>query len=181
MLRRTIGEHVELVTSLAGDLWPILADPGQLEQVLVNLAVNARDAMPAGGTLTIDTSNITVDADTIAGGSRARQGRNVRLRVSDTGTGMPAEVVAARIRAVLHHQGRRRGTGLGLATVYGILTQAGGRTSGSTPNPATARPSPSRCRSPRRQPSRPQSPRPTSGNPRERPSWSSRTRQRCAR
>ncbi len=92
MLRRTIGEHVELVTSLAGDLWPILADPGQLDQVLVNLAVNARDAMPAGGTLTIDTSNITVDADTIAGGSRARKGRNVRLRVSDTGIGMPAEV-----------------------------------------------------------------------------------------
>ena len=92
MLRRTIGEHLELVTSLAGDLWPILADPGQLDQVLVNLAVNARDAMPAGGTLTIDTSNITVDDDTIAGGSRARKGRNVRLRVSDTGTGMPAEV-----------------------------------------------------------------------------------------
>ena len=93
MLRRTLGEQVELVTSLAGDLWPILADPGQLEQVLVNLAVNARDAMPGGGTLTIDTSNITVDADTVAGGSEARPGRNVRLRVSDTGTGMTADVI----------------------------------------------------------------------------------------
>ena len=93
MLRRTLGEQVELVTSLAGDLWPILADPGQLEQVLVNLAVNARDAMPGGGTLTIDTSNITVDADTVAEGSEARQGRNVRLRVSDTGTGMTADVI----------------------------------------------------------------------------------------
>ena len=108
MLRRTLGEHVELVTSLAGDLWPVLADPGQLEQVLVNLAVNARDAMPSGGTLTIDTSNITVDADTIAGGSKSRQGRNVRLRVSDTGTGMTRRSYRARIRAVLHHQARRR-------------------------------------------------------------------------
>src|ERR1700733_10052170 len=92
MLRRTIGEHVQLVISLPGDLWPILADPGQLEQVLVNLALNARDAMPAGGTLTIDTSNITVDADTVAGGSKARLGRNVGPRVSDPGTGMPAEI-----------------------------------------------------------------------------------------
>src|ERR1035437_7033971 len=103
LLHRTRGEHIELITTLAGDLWPVLADPGQLEQVLVNLAVNARDAMPGGGTLTIDTSNITVDADTVAGGSRARQGRNVRVRISDTGTG------------------------LGVATVYGILTQAEGQ------------------------------------------------------
>src|SRR5580698_142129 len=92
MLRRTLGEHVELVTSLAGDLWPVLADPGQMEQVLVNLVVNARDAMPAGGTLTIDTCNTTVDAETIAGGSKAKKGRNVRLRVSDTGSGMPADI-----------------------------------------------------------------------------------------
>jgi signal transduction histidine kinase len=126
MLRRTIGEHVELVTSLAGDLWPILADPGQLEQVLVNLAVNARDAMPAGGTLTIDTGNVTVDADTIAGGSQARQGRNVRLRVSDTGTGMPAEVVQHAFEPFFTTKQDGRGTGLGLATVYGILTQADG-------------------------------------------------------
>ena len=126
MLRRTIGEHVELVTSLAGDLWPILADPGQLDQVLVNLAVNARDAMPAGGTLTIDTSNITVDADTIAGGSRARKGRNVRLRVSDTGTGMPAEVAQHVFEPFFTTKQDGGGTGLGLAIVYGILTQAGG-------------------------------------------------------
>ena len=108
MLRRTIGEHVELVTSLAGDLWPVLADPGQLEQVLVNLAVNARDAMPAGGTLTIDTGNITVDADTIAGGSRARKGRNVRLRVSDTGTGMPSEVAQHAFEPFFTTKPRRR-------------------------------------------------------------------------
>jgi signal transduction histidine kinase/CheY-like chemotaxis protein len=126
MLRRTIGEHVELVTSLAGNLWPILADPGQLEQVLVNLAVNARDAMPAGGTLTIDTCNVTVDADTIAGGSMARKGRNVRLRVSDTGTGMSAEVAQHVFEPFFTTKPDRGGTGLGLATVYGILTQADG-------------------------------------------------------
>jgi len=126
MLRRTIGEHVELVTSLAGDLWPVLADPGQLEQVLVNLAVNARDAMPVGGTLTIDTCNITVDADTIAGGSMARKGRNVRLRVSDNGTGMTAEVARHVFDPFFTTKSDRGGTGLGLATVYGILTQADG-------------------------------------------------------
>jgi signal transduction histidine kinase/CheY-like chemotaxis protein len=126
LLRRTLGEHVELVTSLAGDLWPVLADPGQLEQVLVNLAVNARDAMPAGGTLTIDTGNITVDADTIAGGSRARKGRNVRLRVSDTGAGMLADVAQHVFEPFFTTKPDGGGTGLGLATVYGILTQADG-------------------------------------------------------
>jgi PAS domain S-box-containing protein len=126
MLRRTLGEHVELVTSLAGDLWPVLADPGQLEQVLVNLVVNARDAMPDGGTLTIDTCNITVDADTIAGGSKAKKGRNVRLRVSDTGTGMPADVAQHVFEPFFTTKPDSSGTGLGLATVYGILAQAGG-------------------------------------------------------
>jgi nitrogen-specific signal transduction histidine kinase/CheY-like chemotaxis protein len=126
LLRRSLGEHVELVTSLAGDLWPVLADPGQLEQVLVNLAVNARDAMPAGGTLTIDTGNIIVDADTIAGGSRAPKGRNVRLRVSDTGAGMPASVAQHVFEPFFTTKPDGGGTGLGLATVYGILTQADG-------------------------------------------------------
>jgi PAS domain S-box-containing protein len=126
MLRRTLGEHVELVTSLAGGLWPMLADPGQLEQVLVNLAVNARDAMPAGGTLSIDTSNVTVDADSVAGGSKAKQGRNVRLRVSDTGTGMSAEVIEHVFEPFFTTKEEGAGTGLGLATVYGILTQAEG-------------------------------------------------------
>jgi hypothetical protein len=126
LLRRTLGEHVELTTSLAGDLWPVLADPGQMEQVLVNLAVNARDAMPSGGTLTIDTSNITVDADTIAGGSKAQPGRNVRLRVSDTGTGMSAEVIEHVFEPFFTTKEEGVGTGLGLATVYGILAQAEG-------------------------------------------------------
>jgi signal transduction histidine kinase/CheY-like chemotaxis protein len=126
MLRRTLGEHVELVTSLAGGLWPVLADPGQLEQVLVNLVVNARDAMPAGGTLTIDTCNITVDDDTLAGGAKAKKGRNVRLRVSDTGTGMPADVAQHVFEPFFTTKPVSGGTGLGLATVYGIVTKAGG-------------------------------------------------------
>jgi signal transduction histidine kinase/CheY-like chemotaxis protein len=126
MLRRTIGEHVQLVTSLADESCSVLADPGQLEQVLVNLAVNARDAMPDGGTLTIDTSNITVDADAIAGGSPARQGRHVRMRVSDTGTGMPADVAEHAFDPFFTTKAEGTGTGLGLATVYGILTQADG-------------------------------------------------------
>jgi nitrogen-specific signal transduction histidine kinase/CheY-like chemotaxis protein len=126
MLRRTLGEHVELAISLAGGLHPVLADPGRLEQVLVNLAVNARDAMPGGGTLTIDTSNITVDAESIAGGSESPLGQQVRLRVSDTGTGMPPEVVAHAFEPFFTTKADDGGTGLGLATVYGILTQADG-------------------------------------------------------
>ena len=148
MLRRTLGEHVELAISLAGDLHPVLADPGQLEQVLVNLAVNARDAMPGGGTLTIDTSNITVDAESIAGGSESPPGQQVRLRVSDTGTGMAPEVVAHAFEPFFTTKSDEGGTGLGLATVYGILTQAdghiriysepGGGTTFSITLPATA-------------------------------------------
>ena len=127
LLDRSLGEHIELITTLAGDLWPVLADPGQLEQVLVNLAVNARDAMPGGGTLTIDTSNITVDAAASAGGSRARQGKNVRLRVSDTGAGIPADVLEHVFEPFFTTKEKGSGTGLGLATVYGILAQAEGQ------------------------------------------------------
>jgi two-component system, cell cycle sensor histidine kinase and response regulator CckA len=126
MLRRTIGENVQLVTSLTDGLWPVLADPGRLEQVLVNLAVNARDAMPGGGTVTIDTGNVTVDANSVAGGSPARPGRNVRLRVSDTGTGMPPEVAEHAFEPFFTTKSKGAGTGLGLATVFGILSQADG-------------------------------------------------------
>jgi len=125
MLRRTLGEHIEVVIKPAGDLWPVLADSGQLERVLVNLAVNARDAMPDGGTLTIDTANIT-DADTMAGVPSAPPGRKVRLRVSDTGTGMPADVAQHVFEPFFTTKPQGEGTGLGLATVYGIVSQAGG-------------------------------------------------------
>jgi PAS domain S-box-containing protein len=126
MLGRTLGEHIDVTTSSAGALWPVLADPGQLEQVLMNLAVNARDAMPGGGTLTIQTSNVTVDADFIAGGSKAQPGRNVRLRVSDSGSGMPADVIEHAFEPFFTTKPEGAGTGLGLATVYGIIAQANG-------------------------------------------------------
>jgi signal transduction histidine kinase len=127
LLYRTLGGHIELITTLAGDLWPVLAGPGQLERVLINLAVNARDAMPDGGTLTIDTSNITVDATAVAGGSRAPHGKNVRLRISDTGTGIPAAVLEHVFEPFFTTKQDGSGTGLGLATVYGILAQAEGQ------------------------------------------------------
>jgi signal transduction histidine kinase/CheY-like chemotaxis protein len=126
LLRRTLGEDMELVTNLPDDLRPILADPGQIEQVLVNLAINARDAMPRGGTLTIDTANVAVDADSVAGGSPVRPGQYARLRVSDTGTGMSADVVAHAFEPFFTTRRDGAGTGLGLATVYGIVTAAEG-------------------------------------------------------
>ena len=94
LLRRTLGDHVVLKTALAPDLWPIMADHGQLEQVLLNLAVNARDAMPDGGTLTLDTENVEVDAAYASTQPNVRPGRYVRLRVSDTGVGMDRETMA---------------------------------------------------------------------------------------
>jgi CheY-like chemotaxis protein len=115
-----------LVTVLGDKLWPILADPGQLEQVLVNLALNARDAMLDGGILTIDSDNISVDADDVAEGSKATLGRHVRLRVSDTGTGMSEQIVARVFEPFFTTKELGAGTGLGLATVYGIVVQAEG-------------------------------------------------------
>jgi two-component system cell cycle sensor histidine kinase/response regulator CckA len=125
LLRRAIGEHIELATSLADGLWPILADAGKLEQVLVNLAVNARDAMPGGGTLTIATENIAAAADSAGGDPDAQQERRVQLRVSDTGTGMTADVIEHAFEPFFTTKDATHGTGLGLASVYGILTQAG--------------------------------------------------------
>jgi two-component system cell cycle sensor histidine kinase/response regulator CckA len=124
LLDRTIGEDVVLRTGLAGHLWPVLADTGQMEQVLVNLAVNARDAMSGGGTLTIDTANIMLGADLIAEGSPLYPGPHVRLRVSDTGTGMTPEVIEHVFEPFFTTKADGAGTGLGLATVYGIVTQA---------------------------------------------------------
>jgi hypothetical protein len=124
LLDRTIGEDVVLRTDLPDNLWQVLADVGQIEQVLVNLAINARDAMPGGGTLSIDTANITVDASFTAAGSTVREGRYVRLRVGDTGTGMAPDVIAHVFEPFFTTKADGSGTGLGLATVYGIVLQA---------------------------------------------------------
>jgi signal transduction histidine kinase/CheY-like chemotaxis protein len=126
LLRRTLGRHVRLETALAPDLWPIMADYGQLEQVLVNLAVNARDAMPQGGTLTLDTENVDADAAYVAPRPGLAPGRYMRLRVSDTGTGMAPDVAARAFEPFFTTKPKGEGTGLGLATIYGIVTGAGG-------------------------------------------------------
>jgi PAS domain S-box-containing protein len=126
MLGRALGEHISLAITGETGLWPVLADAGQLEQVLVNLAVNARDAMPGGGKLTIDTGN--VDADQAYASSRPglAPGRYVRIRVSDTGTGMDREVLDRVFEPFFSTKPKGSGTGLGLAAVYGIITQAHG-------------------------------------------------------
>jgi hypothetical protein len=125
LLIRTLGEHIELITDLAGDLAPVLADPGQIEQVLVNLAVNARDAMPGGGKLIIQTTNTDI-GHPAAGQARLAPGRYVAIKVSDTGTGIPKDVADRVFEPFFSTKPKGEGTGLGLATVYGIITQAGG-------------------------------------------------------
>jgi PAS domain S-box-containing protein len=126
MLRRTLGGHIHLIAHLDRGLWPVYADGGQIEQILVNLAVNARDAMPDGGTLSIDTANAELDTEDVTAESTFDVGRYVRLRVSDTGSGMTPEVVERAFEPFYTTKAQGSGTGLGLATVYGIAAAAGG-------------------------------------------------------
>ena len=129
LLRRTIGEDVELVLSLTDDLPGVRADPGQIEQVFLNLTLNARDAMPRGGRLVVETSAVELNGASDPGRPGVAAGRYVRLSVSDTGAGMSATVAARAFEPFFTTKPAGQGTGLGLATVYGIVTGAGGNIS----------------------------------------------------
>jgi PAS domain S-box-containing protein len=126
LLRQATGEHVRLITALAPQLGRVSADAGQMDQILLNLTVNARDAMPSGGTLTIATGDIDLDAGYVAAHPGATAGPHVVLSVSDTGTGMDEKVRAHLFEPFYTTKAPGMGTGLGLATVYGIVKQSGG-------------------------------------------------------
>jgi PAS domain S-box-containing protein len=127
LLRRALGERVELTTHFGEDRCPVEADPGQIEQVLVNLAVNARDAMPDGGRLLIEVDKAELDEEYAYMHPGTEPGSYVRLKVSDTGVGMDRETIQRAFEPFFTTKGKGEGTGLGLATVYGIVTGAGGR------------------------------------------------------
>jgi PAS domain S-box-containing protein len=126
MLWRIIGEHIEIRTDLASDLWPVKLDPTQIEQVIINLTVNARDAMPQGGQLIIQTSNLAWDDEDVSSYLDLKPADYVALTIRDTGMGMTEEVKGRLFQPFFTTKGVGKGTGLGLATVYGIVKQNGG-------------------------------------------------------
>ncbi len=126
MLRRIIGEHIQMKTILTPDLWYVKVDPSQIEQVIVNLAINARDAMPEGGRLLIETANVTLDDDYVSSHLGAQPGKHVLLAISDTGHGMSDEMKAHIFEPFFTTKEVGKGTGLGLATIFGIVKQSRG-------------------------------------------------------
>jgi PAS domain S-box-containing protein len=126
LLRRLIGEDIEMKTVVSAGLGTIKADPAQVEQVLMNLVVNARDAMPKGGRMIVETSNVDLDKTYASEHVSVKPGRYVMLAVSDSGTGMSPETIAHIFEPFFTTKGGTKGTGLGLATVYGIVKQSGG-------------------------------------------------------
>jgi signal transduction histidine kinase len=126
LLRRVLGDDVTLGTEIQTGIWPVLIDPGQLEQVFMNLATNARDAMPDGGTLRIEAYNAIVRQTTAGRRKQDRPGEWVRISVRDTGVGMSSETLGRLFEPFFTTKDLGRGTGLGLAMVYGIINQAGG-------------------------------------------------------
>jgi signal transduction histidine kinase/CheY-like chemotaxis protein len=126
LLRRTLGEKVRLEVAPAPDLWPVCTDPAQLESAIINLAINARDAMPGGGALRIETANVAVDAFEAEGEDALKPGDYVTVTVADSGTGMRPEVAARAIEPFFTTKEVGRGTGLGLSQVYGFVRQSGG-------------------------------------------------------
>jgi two-component system, cell cycle sensor histidine kinase and response regulator CckA len=160
MLQRIIGENIQMVTVLAKDLWLVDVDPSQMDQVIVNLVVNARDAMPGGGTLTIETANVVLDEGYVAASVDAQPGEHVMLAIGDTGSGMAEEVKAHLFEPFFTTKQRGQGTGLGLPTVFGIVKQNEGhiRVHSEVGVGTTVRiylPSAGRAETPRRAVSRP--------------------------
>jgi signal transduction histidine kinase/CheY-like chemotaxis protein len=126
LLRRTLGENIHVETVLAGGLWRTFADPAQLESAIINLAINARDAMPTGGKLTIETANSDLDERYARAHAEVEPGQYVLISVSDTGTGMAPEVVERAFDPFYTTKGAGKGTGLGLSQVFGFVKQSGG-------------------------------------------------------